>query len=433
MRAVDLSLHAGRSFQKEQTGFVHLCYQSKDGAHDTIPVLENALFALSLFRTRLSDPVLEGIALIEKLLPFEVEGNFPVYLHEYPNCADLFLGIRLLPVLFWILHDFSNVLKDLRGQIEACIERIVKKNEGESLPAWAADRLKALEGEAPREPENLTEWGEALISLEIAEARGAQVEPLLAKAWTLWDPELFLYKGKCKRRDQLKGEGAFSLFGLYLSDWNRQFPKSAEEPHRIHLKGSLVRPLKSALPKAISESPFVQFTKDALCPLFVSWKGEKAVHSFVFAKKHLEVDGSGEELILSYPEEIPEEEDRMCEANFYFNYHEEHQIFVNGVKASAFQEGDFVEIRSKNLTIRLSFAGEGGTFFGHLMRGNRPSQHGCVGEAKFAAYDWRLALRTVKRGAEATIRVQVALERTQESQPPLPLHASHCLHTPSSL
>ena len=67
MRINTLALNMGRKLQKKQTGFVHCCKESEDFVtHDTIPSLENALFALSLFRSRLADNVLEGKALIEK-------------------------------------------------------------------------------------------------------------------------------------------------------------------------------------------------------------------------------------------------------------------------------------------------------------------------------------------------------------------------------
>ena len=61
MDAINFAVDTGRRMQRKQTGFVHYCNQSEDlTTHDTIPVLENALFALSLFRTRLADNVLEG-------------------------------------------------------------------------------------------------------------------------------------------------------------------------------------------------------------------------------------------------------------------------------------------------------------------------------------------------------------------------------------
>jgi len=70
-------------------------------------------------------------------------------------------------------------------------------------------------------------------------------------------------------------------------------------------------------------------------------------------------------------------------------------------------------------------------YFGHVMRGNRPSQHLCCERNAFTAYDWRIAIRTVSLG-KSPIHVQVRLQK-QENQPPLPLHASHCPHTESPL
>ena len=99
-RMVELALHSGRKRQSKQTGFVHYCYESSTSdPHDTIPLVENFCFALALFRSRLVESVQEGKRLLEKLLAFEIGGNFPLYLHEYPHCKDIYLSIHLFPAV----------------------------------------------------------------------------------------------------------------------------------------------------------------------------------------------------------------------------------------------------------------------------------------------------------------------------------------------
>ncbi len=85
------ALAAGRSLQSQQTGFVHY-YQVPSSSYQTIPLLENTYFILALFRSCLVEHIQEAKTLLKRLLEFQnlkenqSRGNFPVYLHEYPEC-----------------------------------------------------------------------------------------------------------------------------------------------------------------------------------------------------------------------------------------------------------------------------------------------------------------------------------------------------------
>ena len=87
-RLIDLAIASGRRRLSDQTSFVHLSYETEGAKHDTIPLFENFCYALGLFRSKLTEDIAEGKALLERLFAFEVEGNFPVYLHEYPVCRN---------------------------------------------------------------------------------------------------------------------------------------------------------------------------------------------------------------------------------------------------------------------------------------------------------------------------------------------------------
>src|SRR5580693_298520 len=124
-KMIELNLAAGRKAQSPQTGYIHLNYET-DERHDTIPLLENFCFALALLRSRLSEHVLEAKALLEKLLSFEVDGNFPIYLHDFPQCKDRSLGLSLLPIFHWALADFKVALGEpLAMHMEMLIGRVL--------------------------------------------------------------------------------------------------------------------------------------------------------------------------------------------------------------------------------------------------------------------------------------------------------------------
>lgn len=136
----ELAVRYGRKLQSKQTGYLHLCYHPGDeDKHDTIPSLENFLFALALLKSKTSENVIEARSILEKLIKFQQpDGNFPVYLHEYPLCRDVLLGAQLLPTLYWIQKLFNTVLgNDLLQQIKKASELLLNfslKIAEEKLP-----------------------------------------------------------------------------------------------------------------------------------------------------------------------------------------------------------------------------------------------------------------------------------------------------------
>jgi hypothetical protein len=148
-----------------------------DQAHhvqaDTIPVVENMYYALGLFHSRMADAILEGRALIEKILAFEVDGNFPVYLHEYPKCKDRSTSIQLLPVAHYLFKDYRPVLGDgLYTKLKELCQRIVSHAERahklKKLGFAPYVRFKAFTGELEKmEPRSAAEWGEYLLALDM--------------------------------------------------------------------------------------------------------------------------------------------------------------------------------------------------------------------------------------------------------------------------
>ncbi len=399
------SLNTGRLWQSRQTGFVHYCHEG-DERGETIPLYENALFALALFRTHMSESVLEGRALIEKLLPFENAGNFPVYLHEYPLCRDSLMGLRLATVFFWILKDYCAVLGELKGKLEEVTGRILQL-EG-PLPVWAEQRLRALkrqklEGMEPKAPH---EWGEWLITLQMA---GEPID----SAFDLWNQRLGCYTGPNPKPQQDGGEFALTLFDLFM---NRRTTK----PHPLHLAAALIQPVE--LPAKEEEELWFKVAPQEEWPLVLAWQN----HSLVLGKRHLSVS---DELEITLPLNIPED---PFEVAFYLNLHPDNTLFVDGQKSNTFLLGQNVEIVSGEYRIILSFTnGRGeGRFFGHLMRGNRPGQIACKGPMKHEAFDWKIVVRTLSRESLCSLRLLLQVQK-QGCQLPLPLHASHCLHTAS--
>ena len=99
------------------------------------------------------------------------------------------------------------------------------------------------------------------------------------------------------------------------------------------------------------------------------------------------------------------------EVGLYCNLSRQTQVLVEGKKANAFERSESVQISTDELTIDVEFAlleGEG-EFFGHISRSNRPFQKACKGSLIYEAFDWKIALRTLRRGP-AKMRMSLRLD-----------------------
>jgi len=360
---VQLAINAGRKRLSRQTGFVHHCYENPAAHTETIPFFENAAFAYALLQSRLSEQMLEGIALLERLLKFEVEGEFPVYLHEYPLCRHPYFFTQLKPIFQGVLRGFAQVLsKELRATIRRILEqeREVAPLKPSTSPAVLAAQLLRHHVETPEE---------YLEKLEEAEK--------------LWHPTLKLYLGPQR---QERREPEVTLLDLLMGQRYGAYSTRAVQDHPVHLLAALVPQQK---PVEILSSATHCKTSQGLF-----WGDGESLVSF-------EMWENG---VATLPELLPGERDSGIELSFYCNQRAERQILVDEKKSTTFQLGQKIEIISADQRVTLIFSLEEGEgqFFGHIVHGNRPNQ---IGASKFEAYDWRIALRTISRTSACKIRV----------------------------
>ncbi|HEX2579491.1 MAG TPA: hypothetical protein VHK67_03715 [Rhabdochlamydiaceae bacterium] len=362
MKAIELALKAGRKRQSELTRFVHYCPEYPEKSSETIPTYENFCFALTLLRSRIAENILEAKAVLEKLLAFQVNGEFPVYLHEYPLCRYAGLKSKLTPVIFFILRDFHSVLGEkLRLQLQAVqgsLEEIVS-------------------------PESPEEWAEFLILSQITEQ---DKTPALKH----WDSSCLSFIGPQR---QERGEPALTLYDLFLGEWGGKYSMRALQDHPAHLRASLVYPAQ------ITTTAPVQSLQRQF------WGSGSPTHSSQLTTQGILTENEeGFHIIL--PEKDVQDE---IEIAYFYNLHPDTIVTINHQKATSFQLGDAIQIVSKERQIELSFrviSGEG-KFWGHLYRANRPGQLCCKGEDKHEAFDGVIGLRTIKRNSQ----VEVSLGR----------------------
>ena len=119
----EMALTAFRKRLSPQTGWIHLFIENAlDARQDSIPLVENFLYVHALFRSKIAVNIQEGKALLERILAFEVSGNFPLYLHDYPSCHDpklssYFLFGQLFPPSAPAFFIFLQKIKKSSAQV----------------------------------------------------------------------------------------------------------------------------------------------------------------------------------------------------------------------------------------------------------------------------------------------------------------------------
>ena len=449
---IEKAIGVGREQQSEQTGYVH-CGQ-------TIPIKENLLFALSLLRSRRSENVLEAKRLLDGLLHFQSEnGNFPIYLHQYPHCQDYWHGGDLLLTFYWVLKGYRTVLGEelserlvravtalmdyvlelgsqgkkpsLRllkvGAAAVGFGRLWDKGEWEELGAPFIQSL--LDHNDPFIWYSPSALGQMMAALQLVDQNLSCYPALLEHISSLWHQEFGTYVGPAYKEHQSGELPQVTLLDCFFG-----------KPAKGFLEASLAQPIESpiafpALPfeKRDSDSYLLQHEHYAYAaieqkepvdpskgqgfyPFRLVWpSGEELNHlvcSAPTATVSFQTTEDGVVLELTLPEEAPDSGDRArCrEVNVFVNVREGLKWTVGGVPATTFQLGDQLNVQDEafGCSILCEKVSGDGEFFGHLMRGNRPGQLLAKGEDRFDAYDWHLFVRTVRRQDPCTLRLTLS-------------------------
>lgn len=159
-----LSLKYARTHQSVETGFVHI--------GDTTPLYANFCFILALFRSHMTDNVLEGKSLLARLLNFQTdEGAFPAHLHEYPTIVRPLQNLQMLFPLYWMQRDYNRILgNELGGKLRFAIEKIHTFLDLQEFSGILLYQRQALLGLNPKVPEAINtpkEWAQIALGAAI--------------------------------------------------------------------------------------------------------------------------------------------------------------------------------------------------------------------------------------------------------------------------
>lgn len=465
----DLAFNTGRFYQKEETGFLHLSYSlPEDETAYSIPLYENFLFALVLLRTKTQEGILEGKVLLEKLLSFQtLSGNFPIHIHEYPQCPDRLLSLQLLPVFYWVLAHFKHILgAELTGRlIEAANKMMLftghtlsEKEASEPLMFKYGAVLSAF-GELLQDKnlcsdgaqwvdklrqEDAIYWfvpkslSEILIGLQMLKDRN-----LLERLRAFWHDSLARPVVPAIQQFQIKNSSEVTLFHLFMGALSKTaIPKNLPR-HYQYLQAALIQPEECSvevkppfqegeldgLKWASSQGPTHAFSliekntklswpEKGFHPFYFIWPKATGVQSFALQGGNIdqmayEIKDQKIELSLTLSSPV-DPEDRAASREIAFFTEDDTDILfeVDGIRANTFRLGEKLTLHHAKMNLSLTFFSETGEgmFQGHITKGNRPSQINKNHAERHTAFDWKIFLRTIQRPHPCQLRVVIEYE-----------------------
>lgn len=152
-----LGLEMSRNLQSIRTGLIHGSADPQDEARVTVSTVDNATFVLLLLRSRHTEQIQEARTLLQRVLYWQVadlaanqNGNFALYLHDFPMTYDRYLPSQLLPIFYRIVSEYEGVLgSDLSVNMRQSCERLIGyaytllQERQESLPTSTKVKIAA--------------------------------------------------------------------------------------------------------------------------------------------------------------------------------------------------------------------------------------------------------------------------------------------------
>lgn len=457
--------------QSQQTSLIHYYPSSYNrGSQETIAIKENVLFSLCLLRTKQVDAMKEGMEVLSRILHFQnldqgtlSYGNFPLFLHHYPQCFDRYHGIHLLLAMWRIDSDFHFVLgKDLKQRLLSAMQRMVeyfyclldqKDPRFDQLVLLLAIlwRLLSIFPNQDRSCflkkkwDSLDHWKDHIEDF-LSDRLGNIFLALsiLPKSWSScenwkefwrdilvsWDVEKGLFLGPHYRKKQTHTQGLPSFSDYFLENlFGKTYPH-LRQPCPAHRFMPLIYPLHLPVDKRFAKTsflcpwtiqmhekmrcmyfkdPLASYAKSCLYPLSLHGQGS-SFQTLHFKQdpylKGISSHAKGVDLYLELCHKQCLEPPPDHLAVFYYNRREGACIKVGGVLATCFNVEDVLQLLGKGFDVSLScevIAGQG-SLKGHIMPSNRPNQWE---KDVYVAHDWMIFLRCIGLSEDLMLKISL--------------------------
>ena len=388
-----LILKAFERHYQEETGFIHFGVVA--------PILENALFALALFRKKEQKTMLEGKVLLLRLLSYQSSsGLFPDAVHLLDHGHFSWKkNLYLAAVFTHLLREFDRVIdKVSKEKIHRCytflIDGLKKLELGGALLFLRSLLLE--EDPFPLAPlESQEEVEIFVVGYAIApESQRLKFEEIFS-CYVLKDAPF--YQGPFEGVKQYKGRLLKSLIEISLTVeeelneeeaiFDRVWMESVLAPDLSHIKGQAfwVRHKDLREKGDLYALAFLDLKQGLTAALYLPQ------NTFFDPKTS----------IYTFSLEGFYEEDTH-EISLYIPKSPSIEVHVDQVKSSIFRENECVMIDTEGQTIPLMFRiVEGdGKFIGHISLDSRPNEM-----EKGGIYDRKISIRTIERSLSCKIEL----------------------------
>ncbi len=387
---------------------------------DVVPIYDNFLFCLALFRSKTHENVLEAKKLLEHLLYFQQNfseipsvGNYPLVVSDFPYCHDHLQAYRILRVKRWILKEFRQILGEAcKARLESAMVRteqfLEKVGQEVKFPVWARnDRVLS-------DMTDLRTWGdpEALAELILAYQLDPTSEwkPFWDYLSAIWHDPTGQYVGPAYKMHQ-----AYPKFLAALNLFSGRLDRITNYP----LYGALLTADHELSKQTFPHS--LQGKNDRVC-----WNVhhfDDAAYSTIFGKQRPEeMPGffpyymavgpyslaiqapfgySPSELTFEIAAEVFLEEKEKAKALVIsLTDHPDNKVKVNGTTATCFQLTDSLEVTigGKRFGLQFEVVSGDGQFVGHIIRGSRFG-------GRYAAGDIQIFLRALRGEANTVVKI----------------------------
>jgi hypothetical protein len=410
---LDLILQAGYRRKSARTGMVH-GFPLEDMCLETIPLYENFCFVWALFRKKTAESITEGKVLLEKLLPFQTkEGNFPQFIHEYPQCWDRSMALKIAPFFVHLLEQFGSVCSsELRAKLQSSLDAMIsfsqQQHAQDPYPYLFEERLLVLRKQTTSicVPADFSaqEWFEWMVNMQL-------VGPQSVACIIPYHAGLQLFVGKGMTQDKEEPSIHAIEWALNESLHIASTPRLLQDPlHVLHVAALTYLYLdgyaSSFKMGGREEEPYLLYHEETFA---VFWKGS-TIHSLNLPRAD-RIHYEPHRVLLEF--HLDQAAQSVFDFACFCDLSPENTIWVNEDRATVFYMSDKIVIRSSSLEIRLSFTCPEGaltqskaSFVGHILRGNRPSQRSST--RNYEVYDWLIGLRKLR--SQGVSRLHVSLE-----------------------
>lgn len=114
------ALSAAQEYFSEQTVFLH--------DDKRISIAENILYSLLLMKSHNKEKIEIAISILQRLLAYQKDGLFPLYLHDYPVSQRA--SFSFFPALYQLYREYRHIMpKGLREELKNCLFKMLEALE----------------------------------------------------------------------------------------------------------------------------------------------------------------------------------------------------------------------------------------------------------------------------------------------------------------